>query len=330
MATSIEWTDETWNPLRGCRRVSPGCQNCYAERQAARPILSGPGQPYEGLVYIAKRPGRGALAKWNGKTAGPDKLDVPLRWKKPRRVFPCSMSDLFFEGHSDEQIAEVVGAMALAYWHTFQALTKRPARAAGLLGSMDFQRLAFAAAARLERRVFGTMKDRRPWAWPLPNIWIGTSVEDQQRAGERMPHLLRVPAPVRFVSYEPALGAVDFRSYLPQRCTTCEDWLRPTCLHRQSINWLIAGGESGPGARPAHPDWFRAARDACAAAGVPFLFKQWGAWQPVDQSNAPVRSGTREHVMADGTVLFHLGKKRAGRLLDGREHSDFPSVEARR
>lgn len=280
MSTTIEWTEETWNPLRGCRRVSPGCEHCYAERQAARPILSGPGKPYEGLVRIgewggSQRPTRGP--RWTGRTSGVDKLDEPLRWKKPRRVFPCSMSDLFYEGFDDEQIAEVFASMALAHWHTFQALTKRAARAASLLGSMDFQRLAFAAAARLERRVFGTMKGRPPWAWPLPNVWLGTSVEDQERAEERLPHLLATPAAVRFVSFEPALGPVDFGPWLPRWRRTA-DRADVTDVRVPGIDWLIIGGESGAGARPFDLAWARAAVERCRSAPkVPVFVKQIGA-----------------------------------------------------
>lgn len=266
MATSIEWTDETWNPLRGCRRISPGCENCYAERQAARPILSGPGLPYEGLVTIGKQGPR-----WTGATAGPDLLDLPLRWKKPRKVFPCSMSDLFFKGHSDEQIAVVFGVMAATPQHTYQVLTKRPERAAAWLNGRGRELAAEALRALAMAGKLGMAWVRGPLpmlsTWPLPNVWIGTSVEDQQRADERLPHLHAVPAAVRFVSYEPALGAVDFRPWLKD-CTSCR---------RRTIDWIIVGGESGPGARPFHLEWARDVVRACQDVGVPVFVKQLGA-----------------------------------------------------
>jgi protein gp37 len=243
MPTSIEWTrgedgtpGETWNPLRGCRRISPGCEHCYAERQAARPILSGPGLPYEGLVQFGRQGPR-----WTGATAGPDQLDVPLRWKKPRKVFPCSMSDLFFEGFSFERIAAVFGIMAATPQHTYQVLTKRIERArrfvewaeragADVAGPVDLCTI-------MARNHGSDLSDPQATRWPLPNVWIGTSIEDQQRADERLPHLHAVPAAVHFVSYEPALGPVDFRPWLKD-CTSCR---------RRTIDWIIIGDSGEPG-----------------------------------------------------------------------------------
>lgn len=292
MSTSIEWTDETWNPLRGCRRISPGCEHCYAERQAARPILSGPGLPYAGLVQFGRQGPR-----WTGATAGPDQLDVPLRWKKPRKVFPCSMSDLFFEGFSFERIAAVFGIMAATPQHTYQVLTKRIERArrfvewaerAGdhVAGPVDLFTI-------MARNHGSELSDPQPTRWPLPNVWIGTSVEDQQRADERLPHLLQIPAAVRFVSYEPALGPVDFRPWLrPVACSQCGSPTRAECAKQHpgtlrtvrvgdipdtGIVWIIVGGESGPGARPFDLAWARATVAQCKAAGVPVFFKQAGA-----------------------------------------------------
>lgn len=255
----IEWTDETWNPLRGCRRVSPGCEHCYAERQAARPILSGPGKPYDGLVAIGQRGPR-----WTGVSSGPDHLDVPLRWREPRRVFVCSMSDLFFEEHDIRDIAKVFAIMARAGRHTFQVLTKRPERAAEWLNDPAFK----------EEVEFWIADDmaipQAPIRWPLPNVWIGTSVEDQQRAEERLPHLLRCPAALRFVSAEPLLEEVDLSRWL--------DASRGTATRPHAwLQWVIVGGESGPGARPFDLAWARKIRDQCAAAGTAYFFKQAGA-----------------------------------------------------
>lgn len=243
----IAWTDESWNPVRGCSRVSEGCRHCYAEVRAAR--FSGPGLPYEGLAtYVAGE------ARWTGTlTLVSEKLVEPLSWRRPRRVFVNSMSDLFHEGLSDEQIAEVFGVMyaCLGRGHAFQILTKRA------------YRLPCALAAVREH--LGTR------VWPLPNVWLGVSVEDQRAADERIPLLLQTPAAVRWVSYEPALGPVDFRP-----------WLHRVGLHMdgthdtERLDWIVVGGESGPRARPLDLAWVRATIARCRAAGVPVFVKQLG------------------------------------------------------
>jgi protein gp37 len=233
----IEWTDTTWNPLRGCRRVSPGCEHCYAERQAARPILSGPGKPYDGLVTLGRQGPR-----WTGDTAGPDHLDEPLHWRAPRRVFVCSMSDLFYGAHTNEAIAQVFSVMARASRHTFQVLTKRPERARILLSSTQFQRWVAAPV------------------WPLPNVWVGTSIEQQRYVKSRTLDLLGTPAAVRFLSVEPLLERV-----------------RLGLLGTVPVDWVIVGGESGPGARPCSQDWIRDVVQQCAAAQVPVFVKQLGS-----------------------------------------------------
>lgn len=264
----IEWTDETWNPLRGCRRISPGCEHCYAERQAARPILSGPGKPYEGLVQIGKQGPR-----WTGATAGPDRLDEPLRWRKPRMIFPCSMSDLFYEGHTDEQIAAVFGVMAACPQHTFQVLTKRAERMERwfreFMGDEKWKRSSWLADPRRPEHAAEVRLALE--CWPLPNVWLGVSVEDQQRAQERLPHLLRVPAAVRWVSAEPLLEEVDL---LP--------WLK-SAYESTRVTWAVVGGESGHGARPFDLAWARSVVAQCRAAHVPVFCKQLGA-RPVTAS----------------------------------------------
>ncbi len=187
--TSIEWTDTTWSPTRGCSRVSEGCVNCYAERMAAR--FSGPGRPFHGFAKDGK---------WTGKVELiPSKLDDPLRWRKPRRVFVNSMSDLFHEALPFDAISEVYARMACSPQHTFQVLTKRPRR-----------RLEYSRGGMLEAFMGGDHET----IWPLPNVWEGVSVEDQATADERIPLLLETPAAVRFVSYEPALGPVDFSRWM--------------------------------------------------------------------------------------------------------------------
>lgn len=217
--TSIEWTDETWNPTTGCDRVSPGCDHCYAATMAAR--LKAMGNP--------RYQRDGADGPGFGLTLHPDVLEKPLRWRKPRRVFVDSMSDLFHPDVPSEFVQRVWEVMGRCPQHTFQILTKRPQR-----------------MADLTRR--------------LPNVWLGTSIESD-RFAFRAKHLRRCPAEVRFLSCEPLLGP------LPS-------------LDLTGIDWVIVGGESGPNARPMHPDWVRDLRDRCLDAGVTFFFKQWGGRTP--------------------------------------------------
>lgn len=239
----IEWTDATWNPTRGCSKVSEGCRNCYAMRQAIR--QSGPGGAYDGLVRSI--PGKGP--QWTGfVTEIRSALRIPTRWKKPRRIFVDSMSDLFHDGVTDRFISEVWGVMSVTPRHTYQILTKRPERASALIPEL----------AREHRPPDGSR-------WPLPNVWIGTSVEDQAAADERIPHLLRTPAAVRFLSCEPLLGPVDL-----------EWWIHGE--HEGGpLHWVIVGGESGPGARGFHVGWAHSLRDQCDLAGIAFFLKQLGA-----------------------------------------------------
>lgn len=294
--TSIEWTDCTWNPVRGCSRVSAGCARCYAERQAAR--FRGDDDPFRGFAYSDK-----AGPHWTGRVELiPSKLDEPLRWRKPRRIFVNSMSDLFHERLSDEAIAAVFGVMAACPQHTFQVLTKRPEgmrrwfewlhNTQTLFG---FDRIRYCAkvahnkscAVNVNRDLLGLWGGSEvPPAWPLTNVWLGVSVEDQETADERIPLLLQTPAAVRFVSYEPALAGVDFNI----SCARSADWMpHGTCstFNRRSgrmvghalglLDWLIVGGESGPGARPCDIAWARSAVAQCKAAGVPVFVKQLGA-----------------------------------------------------
>jgi protein gp37 len=342
--TSIEWTDKTWNPVRGCSRVSEGCRNCYAERVAAR--FSGPGQPYEGLATMTA-----AGPRWTGKTKPIyDQLDAPFHWRKPQRIFVNSMSDLFHESVSEDFIRAVWTTMAQAPRHTYQILTKRP--------------------ERMARIVSGFVDDRTTWreGWTgiaLPNVWLGVSVEDQKTADERIPHLLATPAAVRFLSAEPLLGFVDFTRYT-QRCEVCGEtpndvtsgqswrWDGRTWQHHHgypyghagaeqtgAISLVIAGGESGPGARPMHPHWPLWLRDQCQTAGIAFFFKQWGAWRQRsfdgllqrDLDRGRVRILSREGRQHTGfgygdAVVERVGKKAAGRLLDGREWNEMPKARA--
>ena len=271
--TGISWTDATWNPIAGCSIVSPACTNCYAMAMAARIERMG-NLRYAGLTQPSK-----AGPVWTGKIVhAPDyALHMPLRWKKPRRIFVNSMSDLFHEAVEDWKIAEIYGIMIAAHHlrgHTFQWLTKRSPRARKLLNDAGFWDEAndFATDHFLERcdplnrrkdDARATCDDYSPTN-PPPGIWAGATAEDATRFGERVPDLRATPAVRHFISYEPALGPLD-------GCDVA------------GLDWIIAGGESGPNARPSHPDWFRSLRDQCAKAGVPFFFKQWGEWgEPTD------------------------------------------------
>ena len=324
MGSDIEWTDETWNPLIGCRRVSPGCLHCYAERQAIR--MSGPGGKYEGIVRSTPNGPR-----WTGASRlVTAELEKPLHWRKPRRIFVDSMADLFFEGHSTQDIAAVFGLMLLCGHHTFQVLTKRPERmrafmslatAEGCLEALlhrhdvGFMPSAFSKHVAAEMRKKGLEPDADHW--PPPWIWLGTSVEDQATADERIPLLLETPAAVRFVSYEPALGPVEFqreRGWLAMY-SDAHHFLRGPGYTR--LDWIIAGSESGPGARPAELDWFRAARDQCAAAGVSFFFKQWVGHEIGTMVERGRDSG-------DDRDLRGKRAKLSLPVLDGHRHAEFP------
>lgn len=257
--SKIEWTDATWNPVVGCSMVSPGCDNCYAISMSRRIEATG-NEAYRGIT---------TGDDWTGLVRlVPERLDQPLRWKRPRRVFVNSMSDLFHPDLRSAAIGAVFDTMRQAPQHQFQILTKRPRRMAALA----------------KTAVFGE-------GWPLPNVWLGTSIESD-RYVFRADHLRNTPAAVRFLSLEPLLGP------LPS-------------LDLTDIDWVIVGGESGPGARPMHPDWVRDIRDRCLSAGVPFFFKQWGEWIP--------------GVSEDGVLGFRrVGKKTAGRVVDGRTWDEMP------
>ena len=285
--TGIAWTDATWNPLRGCSRESEGCRHCYAERVASR--FSGPGLPYEGLA----RDGR-----WTGKVRFIEEhLADPLRWQKPRRIFVNSMSDLFHPNVPDEWIDRIFAVMAISPRHTFQVLTKRPKRMLRYLSDRHTEeRTARASvffvpnAALTAKGIEADLQQEAMvgWAeWPLPNVWLGVSVEDQRTADERVPLLLQTPAAVRFVSYEPALGPVDFTDIVLERSAGGETHFDAlTCdvpaeddgpYLGRTLDWIIVGGESGQNARLFDVEWARRTRDACKRAGVAFFYKQGGA-----------------------------------------------------
>jgi protein gp37 len=301
--SNIEWTDATWNPVVGCSITSPGCTNCYAMRLAAR-LLDKPGSHYHGTTKRVK-----GNAVWTGNIAmAPEEtLIAPVHWKKPRRIFVNSMGDLFHESVPDEWIDKVFAVMAMAPQHTFQVLTKRAKRMREYTNTADRPLLVMNEIFRrigpppipLKREDINQVKF-------LHNVWLGVSAEDQARADEHIPDLLATPAAVRFVSCEPLLGPIILH---PLAC----GMNALTSSTGPNLDWVIAGGESGPGARPIHPDWLRGLRDQCRAAQVPFFFKQWG-------EHAPCYAG----INWEFEVMKRVGKACAGRELDGRFWNEFP------
>lgn len=297
--TKISWTDATWNPVRGCSRVSEGCRHCYAEQQAARIVRMGKGAPtaYDGLVKLTA----GGEPRWAGEVRlVPDALALPLRWSKPRRIFVNSMSDLFHESLDDEEIDLVFAVMLLAPRHTFQVLTKRADRMRRYFEDGDLYERILAAADRFRRDDprLNQVGIGDPATSPARWIWLGVSVENQDAANERIPELLATPAAVRFLSCEPLLEAVWLREeWMLGRFVECPDEDKgdevDPCMgcpaipndgkrggdycgavRGNRVDWLIAGCESGPGARPCSVEWLRSLRDQCAAASVPFFLKQ--------------------------------------------------------
>jgi len=258
--SKIEWTDASWNPVTGCTKVSPGCDHCYAETFAER-WRGTKGHHFENGFDVQLRP---------------ERLDQPLKWRKPRRIFVNSMSDLFHDAIPDEYIAKVFGVMAAAPRHTFQIVTKRHGRMRSLLNDHDWRSSVYLRESVTD--LAGPPRDIP--SWPLPNVWLGVSVEDQRWADIRIPALLETPAAVRWISAEPLLGSVDLTDVAGINALE-PDWMGGptggTGAPHPLLDWVVAGGESGPGARPMHPDWARGLRDQCQHAGVPFFMKQAGA-----------------------------------------------------
>jgi protein gp37 len=371
--SGIEWTDRSdWNPIRGCTRVSEGCRNCYAETIAGR--FSAPGQPFHGFATQTDNGGR-----WTGKVELiKERLALPLKWRKPATIFVNSAFDLFHEAIPDEVIDRVFAVMALAPQHTFQVLTKRAERMREYLTAPDtmpriydivIDRVVLSGPKPLQSGgkpavllLHGMRPDYAPKGrkidlglWPLPNVWLGVSVEGQRRADERIPHLLATPAAVRWISAEPLLAPVSVLPYLfiythedHEILTRTDDdsvpeipWRDPATTPADDIatsrlDWVVVGGESGPGARPMHPDWARSIRDQCASAGVAFHFKQWGNWSPLQDDNGYWPADAPGHIRlgADGTrtdsgwPMQLVAKNVAGRLIDGIEHNGFPEVRS--
>lgn len=394
--TSIEWADKTWSPIIGCDRVSPGCDSCYAITTAH--IRKSNPHPDIAAAFAGTTHKTDGRIDWTGQINHlEDRLAQPLAkdWQKPLKIFVNSQSDLFHKDVDTDFIAKVFAIMALTPQHEYQILTKRHARMRSVLtdictcgnghapGTHFRSRMAWAVSKANPDRIPGVPDDAEQRVndapWPLPGVWMGVSVENQHWANIRIPALLDTPAAVRWISAEPLLGPVDLYGDLRNdvyRCT-CGSWERDGNVHTlcpdcgqawrykpgdARINWVVAGGESGPKARPMHPDWPRSLRNQCALAGVPYLFKQWGTWgvdAPLDDQGRILntRRGLGITVANDGTVyqpgdlsypdgprygeairaghdrshlagMYRLGKKKAGRELDGRTHDEFPVVSA--
>lgn len=311
--TGISWTDATWNPLVGCTRVSEGCRNCYAERVAATRMKGVPA--YDGIARV----NADGEPRWTGFVKLlEDRLDQPLRWKRPRMVFVNSMSDLFHESVSFAMIDRIFAVMALAPHHIFQVLTKRPERMEEYMRdrSWDIPTLAARELYGHPRHGLHLLEAPEP---PLSNVWLGVSVEDHQTTQERIPPLLQTPAAVRWISAEPLLGHVDLTDIL---------LLDDMAMAVSELDWIVVGGESGPHARPMSPYWARVLRDQACESGVPFHFKQWGEWVPSDTHDDD--TGKPKIYMDDAGVyggwVERVGKRAAGRKLDGRIWDEWPAV----
>ena len=360
--TNIEWTEQSWNPIVGCSIVSPGCTNCYAMKMAHRlqAMADKPRWTKKGVGtahYAGTTKVVNGNAVWTGKLAlAPDHvLTAPLRRKKATTYFVNSMGDLFHENCPDEWIDKVFAVMALAPQHTFQVLTKRAERMRDFL-----QRLERAHGECLLRMSTGNACDAdaidafphyasslahpsQHGLFPLPNVWLGVSAEDQRRAEERVPLLLHTPAAIRFVSAEPLLGPIDFRKLMLDEHTWVDaitgyhsrqrgpgpvdqvlKEFTPLPPKTGRLHQIITGGESGPNARPMHPQWPRDIHKQCSILAA-FFHKQNGEFASVSAVEGPGAHFT----FPDGATVRRVGKKAAGRLLDGVEHNGFPSVQGR-
>lgn len=359
MATKIEWAEETWNPITGCTPISEGCQNCYAQRMSKR---------------LAGRCGYDKHEPF--KVVKHDEVFIkPLKWRNPKRVFVCSMGDLFHEDVHDDWILAAFIAMSLTYEHTgqmkevepghsvaicapkhtFMILTKRPERMKQLIDRLysdepdeDWERkirhFAFYFSS-LRGDILPSNAIFTTFAWlrdGMPGLWLGATCENQARADERIPILLQIPAAVRFVSVEPMLGPVDLTRidiggnvWINSLTGDCKSYhpyggMWKTSESKNKLDWVICGGETGPGARPMHPDWARSLRDQCQAVGVRFFFKSWGDYCFVEQMSrdayAMVDKANNLAGHGDYEKPWKVGKKRAGRLLDGREWNEYPGA----
>lgn len=324
--SKIEWTDKSWNPISGCTKLSTGCKNCYAEK--LWPRLNAPGQPYEGRLFTDIK-------------CHPDRLLHPMSWRTPAKIFVNSMSDLFHEDVPDQFILDVFNVIRRCHitdrGHIFQILTKRPERMADFCSRLRFNGLANDGKGRLwlcydpaDRSAYSLMPQHG--CTGLTNLWMGVSVENQETANERIPHLLKTPAHVRWLSVEPLIGEINLNQW----------------LENKAINWCVVGGESGHKARPMHPVWALSIKNQCKKHNVPFLFKQWGTFKPIanyyseslnDDTLAGAdiyplhivnRDGDFWRTEFDGqppascVIMKKTSKKKSGRTLDGEIYNEYP------
>lgn len=337
--TSIAWCDSTVTPLFGCAKVSEACEHCYAEKIAVmRAHNQKVAHLYEGTVKDGHWSGRLNLL--------PERMKEVLRWKKPRRIFVASQSDLFHEDVPDEFLDTVFAYMAMAPQHTFILLTKRAKRMRDYIVYGGGTCIRIGIRQALERMGF---PDIGAVGQALPNVHTYVTIENQQRMEERLPALLETPSVLRGVSMEPLLGDIDLTRCPRGKYSALDDdfhnalsgegWsvdcmeYPATSKNGPRIDHVIAGGESGRGARPSHPAWFRAQRDQCAKYGCVFTFKQWGEWgqyrKDLMEHGSPIttpRGYAPKQIVVEGTPMLRYGKKLCGRLLDGVEHLALPQI----
>lgn len=305
--SKIEWTDATWNPVVGCQKMSDGCKNCYAKS-------------LHDLRYKAYHEGKRMPEQYavpfETVQLMDSRLNTPLDWKKPHRIFVNSVSDLFHDDVPDAFIDEVMAVVRLAKWHTFQVLTKRAAR-------------MFAWYERWSEAYPGY------YGYLPNNLWLGVSVENQKAAEGRVPHLLAIPNVKRFVSCEPLLGPVNLRNIIVLanhaeydaldgvRSTFDQAGHKFPAAYRR-LHWVIVGGESGTKARPMDVTWARFLLEQCRNTGTRFFFKQWGEWCHASQPQIADKFGKALHRWDDGSFSLRVGRDAAGHLLDGREWRELP------
>jgi len=288
---------ETWNPIVGCSKVSPGCDNCYAEKMAMRiPYMleKSKSETYYAYSNVVNKQG------WNGHTClNTDHIDNPLQWKSPRMIFVCSMSDLFHKNVPCNWINQVMQVIRQCPQHLFIILTKRPEN----------------------------IKDKMTGDFP-ENVWLGVTAENQEMANKRIPILLQIKAAKRFVSIEPMLGPIDFDEF--NMIVDVNGKKSFIAWYNEGINWIICGGESGSKARPLHPDWVRSIRNQCKKAGTAFFFKQWGEWLPMDHTNEDQYFKSKRSIEVgysySTNTMFRVGRKTAGDILDGEEFKEWPKI----
>ncbi len=293
--TKINWADATWNPVSGCSHASDGCRSCYAESIERRFSQKWYGEKW--LPWTKENAAHNVRLHF-------DRLSQPLHWTKPKRIFVCSMGDLFHDEVPWDFINRVFAIMAMASQHTFLVLTKRQRKMLGYLLGPDVHNNVELYAEKMKPST-GPFSPKYAFSWPLPNVWLGVTAENQATADERTPLLLQTPAARRFVSAEPLLGPIRIDAI---------EWL----------DMVIVGGESGPKARPMNPDWVRSIRDQCQAADTPFFFKGWGAWAPNCLCDTREAHRTIERPEGNRGVMFRCGKKATGRELDGRIWNEVP------